>query len=110
MVAKLMMMDPVSAVPPAALWLATLTTNDPFATVTTDTAVFPPLLPDWMQTLITSPIIVVVLVTVKLAEASAASDVVSVVIWPQRKLRVTPVDRLVVCVTAPPTGTLCCEA
>jgi len=92
----------ISAVPAAALSLAIVIANEPAATVVTVAFVFPPLEPLRIETNTTSSISTFELVTVNAAVASAASDVVFVVIAPESALIVTPVVRFVCCVTVAP--------
>ena len=58
--------------------------------------------PDCCETTITSPIAIVEFVKVNSALAPAAKDVTSVCIVPESVFEVTPVERFVSCVTAPP--------
>lgn len=106
MTTKLIRIAPVSAVVLESFCTAIM--NDPAATETTTMSVTPATPatfdePDCCDTNTTSPIATVLLVTVNSALACAARDVVFVVIVPVRALIVTPVLRLVACVTAEPT-------
>ena len=100
-----MMMAPVSAVPPEVFALCTRTVKDPSATSLTLTMVPPLSEPERMDTTTTSPMATAEFVTTKSAVSSAARDAVCVVMVPQTHGfgdTVTPVVRLVSCVTAPP--------
>lgn len=95
MTIKVMMIAPVSAVPPEAFWLATVMTHEPAEIVTTVTVVFPPFEPPAIASNTISSAKIVLLVNVKLAAVSAAREAVLVVIWPESEFKVTPVVRFV---------------
>ena len=97
-----MMIAPVSAVPEATLPFTTVRLNEPAATALTTTSVLRATAPERIETTTTSPITTSLFVTTNTAEASAASEVLMVVILPERALTVTPVARSVICVTSPP--------
>jgi len=102
MIAKFITIAPVSAVPAAALLFTTVIENELFATAVTLNCVLSATCPDRTDSTTTSPISTLLLFTTNTADASAASEVVSVVIAPLRPLQVTAVARLVVCVAVAP--------
>jgi hypothetical protein len=105
MIAKLILIAPVSAVPAATLLLVTRIVKVPVVTTETTTLVPPLFEPDCIESTTTSPIATALFVTMKSAEASAAKDVVSVVIVPDIHglgTIATPVLRFVIWVTNPP--------
>jgi hypothetical protein len=73
--------------------------NDPAATAVTIGTEVPEVCQEAAQITTTSPAATLELVTVNSASAQAASEVLSVVIVPERAFTVTPVVRLVACVT-----------
>src|ERR1035437_3073755 len=108
MITKLIIIAPVSAV--VVDWLLTEIVNVPLVTVTTFTIVVPATPaaedePERCVRRITSPIATAEFVTTNSALASAAKEVVIVVIVPDRHGfgdMVTPVERSVPCVAVPP--------